>query len=295
MKNKILIGSILAVVIIVLSSFSSVVGKLASDNELVEFDVEFCGLGKKHTVQLTQQEADEVDQLFDNIEQRISKVETRAEAEVIFKEAVVDLDNYELLGGLSVRQAQNLVTGKYQKLPIYQEQAYISNENDYYNSNCLMIGDGKSDEMWYSLGMIYSIIASPLLALLDYIFDNMDDIPTPLEFILGSLIEGIYFSIIFISLLKPLHLFCNIGFGKEVRDPFGGSSRYYPAVGKITSIGLKGLKTYEGEFYGNLGGRINFALTNYYIGAKGFTGIKLGDRYFGYAVEVGLDREHPWY
>jgi len=37
MKKKILIGSIIAVVIILLSSFSSVVGKVSSDDELVEF------------------------------------------------------------------------------------------------------------------------------------------------------------------------------------------------------------------------------------------------------------------
>ncbi|MCK4347951.1 MAG: hypothetical protein KAW47_04975 [Thermoplasmatales archaeon] len=59
MRKKILICSIIAVAVIVLSSFSSVVGKVSSDEELVEFDVEFCGLGKKHTVKLTQEDADE--------------------------------------------------------------------------------------------------------------------------------------------------------------------------------------------------------------------------------------------
>ncbi len=83
MNKKILIGSIIAVAIIVLSSFSSVVAKVSVDNdELVELDVEFCGLNKKHTVKLTQQEADEVELLFDDIEQRLSEVETREEAEV---------------------------------------------------------------------------------------------------------------------------------------------------------------------------------------------------------------------
>ena len=61
MNKKILIGSIIAVVILVLVSFSNVVAKVLSDDELVEFDVEFSGLGKKHTVELTQQEADEVE------------------------------------------------------------------------------------------------------------------------------------------------------------------------------------------------------------------------------------------
>ena len=77
MKKKILIGSIIAVAIIVLASFSSAVSKVASNEELVELDVEFCGLGKKHTVQLTQQEADEVELLFDEIHERLNEVETR--------------------------------------------------------------------------------------------------------------------------------------------------------------------------------------------------------------------------
>jgi len=104
MKKKILIGSIIAVAIIVLASFSSVVGKVSSDDELVELDVEFCGLGKKHTVSLTQQEADEVEFLFDKIHEQLNEVETRDEAEVIFKDAIVELDEYGLLGDLSVKQ-----------------------------------------------------------------------------------------------------------------------------------------------------------------------------------------------
>ena len=67
MKKKIIIGSIIAVVLLTLVSFTSVVGKVSLNEELIEFDVEFCGLGKKHIVKLTQQEADEVELLFDEI------------------------------------------------------------------------------------------------------------------------------------------------------------------------------------------------------------------------------------
>ena len=145
MNKKILLGSIIAVAIIVLSSFSSAVGKVSSDDELVEFDVEFCGLGKKHSVKLTQQEADEVDLLFDDIEQQLSEVETRDEAEVIFKDAIVELDKYGLLGGLSVRQAQRLVTGgnrnpgvmKLQNR-IYTQYQETSDEDE--NVLCLIAG-----------------------------------------------------------------------------------------------------------------------------------------------------------
>jgi len=68
MKTRILIGCIIAVVVILLAPLSSVVAKSSVDNnELVEFDVEFYGLNKKHTVKLTQKEADEVELLIDEI------------------------------------------------------------------------------------------------------------------------------------------------------------------------------------------------------------------------------------
>jgi len=140
MKKKILIGSIIAVAIIILSSFSSVVGKVSSDNELVEFDVEFCGLGQKHTVKLTQQEAVEVELLFADIEKRLSEVETREEAEEIFKDAVVELDKYGLLGRMKIKQIQRLITRNYTPL----KDLYRKLLDD--NSNYLCLIAGKTND-----------------------------------------------------------------------------------------------------------------------------------------------------
>ncbi|UCD14586.1 MAG: hypothetical protein JSW60_03985, partial [Thermoplasmatales archaeon] len=82
--------------------------------EMIEFTTEVCGLnGGKQTVKLTQEEADEVGSLFDSIRERLNETETREETEEVFKEAVVELDKYGLLGGLSVKHAQRLVTGGY--------------------------------------------------------------------------------------------------------------------------------------------------------------------------------------
>jgi len=118
------------------------------EDDLVEFDVEFCGLGKKHTVKLTQQEADEVGLLFADIEQRVSEVETREEAEETFKEAVVELDKYGLLGGLSVRQAQRLVTGtndnnKFSGVSKLFDKSNSVNSNSNDNFLCLLLAKTK--------------------------------------------------------------------------------------------------------------------------------------------------------
>ena len=107
------------------------------DSDLVEFDVEFCGLGKKHTVQLTQEEADEVELLFDEIEQRLSEVETREETELIFKDAIVELNKYGLLGELSVRQAQQMAIQNHKQLKIINRILPDGNSNYL----CLIAGE----------------------------------------------------------------------------------------------------------------------------------------------------------
>jgi len=116
MNKKILIKKGLVVTVILLfiglafaPSINANVSKTSIDSELVEITTEICGLnGGKHTVSLSKEDADEVDRLFDSIKEKLDKVETREESEEIFKEAVVELDKYGLLGGLSVKQAQRI-------------------------------------------------------------------------------------------------------------------------------------------------------------------------------------------
>ena len=132
--------SIVVILLFIGIAFAPYINASVVKDDLVEFNVEFCGLDKKHTVKLTQQEADEVESLFDDIEQRLSEVESREEAEEIFKEAVVELDKYDLLGGLSVRQAQRLVTRKYNRL---QEANWILSDD---NSNYLCLIAGRTND-----------------------------------------------------------------------------------------------------------------------------------------------------
>jgi len=53
--------------------------------------------------------------LFDDIEQRLSKVETREETEEIFKEAVVELDRYGFHGNIGMEDTQSWVTDEFHK------------------------------------------------------------------------------------------------------------------------------------------------------------------------------------
>ena len=120
-QNPMRQGLAVAVILLFIGvAFAPSINSSIIKDELVEFDVEFCGLGKKHTVKLTKQEAEEVELLFDEIRTKLDNVESRDEAEIIFKEAVVELDKYGLLGGLSVKQIQKLILGNYQNLGIQE-------------------------------------------------------------------------------------------------------------------------------------------------------------------------------
>jgi len=298
MKKKILIGSILAVVIIVFASFTSVVGKVSTDDEtddeFVEFDVEFVGLGKKHTVQLTQQEADEVDLLFDDIEQRLSEVETREEAELIFKDAVVELDKYGLLGGLNIRQAQRLIVGnKIRQKLIDIGETKNNNLIDNTNLLCYIYGDLSNS---HSFGLIR------------YCFDIFDinyinDIPFQYLGIFLLLWFNYIAPIVF--KIKPINILSVVTVG-ETWSSLYHSDRFRPSEGTITSIGIMGNKKWDGD---NLRGCISDTRIGIYLGGPegevshfhpgmiGFMGLKYVTReypydrshYLGFALKVSIE------
>jgi len=250
MKKKILIGSIIAVALLTLVSFSSVVGKVSLNEELVDYNVEFSGLGKKHTVQLTQEEADEVELLFDDIEQQLSKVETREEAEEIFKEAVVELDKYGLLGGLSVRQAQRLVTRKTNRL---LEKDWILSDDSNNNYMCLLLA---KTILAGDYGVITGIAFFIWLILLIRWANGRK--PTPnLEIIQILLLEyGIYY--------KPIKFLNIVTIYPDIFNDVELLSLY--------TIGLNGIKTDKDGitvFIGFTGLKIHTNLENweaYYLG-----------------------------
>jgi len=130
-------------------AFAPSINANAGKEELVDFTTEVCGLnGGKQTVKLTQQQADEVEVLFDSIRKQLNATESREEAEEIFKDAVVALDKYGLLGGLSVKQAQRLLYDDLQNNKIIdsieKSVRNIQDNNDFTNSFCFIIAKVKN-------------------------------------------------------------------------------------------------------------------------------------------------------
>ena len=278
-------GLAVAVILLFIGvAFAPSINSSVVEDKLVEFDVELCGLGRKHTVSLTQQEADEVEMLFDDIEQRLSEVETRDEAEVIFKESIMELDEYGLLGGLSVKQAYRLVTGNHQNPRVLKiiermfNEEGISNNNNYF---CLVVGYGES----------YGLTFQRPIAIFLPLFLQL--IGTDVYY-LYYFIRGLFGLYGIINKFNPVSLFSVIGCGYI--DP--SNHNKIPAKGNITTIGALGLKKWETPIYGQF--PLQYAIQaykRYFLGIVGFSGIKIcniaGCNFLGGALAVNLGSEPP--
>lgn len=275
-NNPLKKGLAVAVILLFISiAFAPSVNANVVEDELVEFDVELSGLGKKHNVQLTQTQADEVELLFDDIEQRLSEVETREEAEEIFKDAVVELDKYGLLGGLSVRQAQSLVTGVYNNqgtsslFENFKNRHYHFDDDDMYEIDLLCLIAGHSN---------YTIFIGPAAALLGAIW-----------FWLGLLSYSFYF---LNNLLEPLMNFIvelvtaknkNIIPIAFVNCIVLGFYIFHMCYGWLFTAGLTGINSRNGYFSGYVW---------FFTGLK----IRMGELdffYLGFAPVVQLLRYYP--
>jgi hypothetical protein len=227
--------------------------KLKPEKITINFTVEVCGLnGEKQTVELSKEEAEEVEQLFNSIRERLNKTDTREEANEVFKEAVVELNKYGLFEGLNVNIVKKLVTGEYQNIRILKNFGRIiaGNQNNA-NSNFLCLTAGHATN---------SFIMGPLnfLSLLGLF------LPDPFHFLS------------FIFFFFPLNLFGFMVFGDY---SIGQHAVYYPAEGWIRTIGLNGLKKWDGKFYGQIK-KLDFGMGGEFLGGIGFTGLRINYGFF---------------
>jgi hypothetical protein len=283
---------------------------VSKESEQVEFTTEICGLnGGKQVVKLTQQQAIEVEELFDLIRERLNATESREEAEEIFKEAVVDLDKYGLLGGLSVKQAQRLVIGDYQNSKgeillqeIYNKKLIVDNK-----SNFLCLLSGESDLTTIigpiTLGILFNMIFlfSRYVAISNFLWNVSyllferfgaerlwEIITSPLGsigFISLMTRELFWLVTCYITNVFPFKIGSIITFGWPDINFVEPSGPPHPAEGELVTFGLAGKKVWNGEFFGDI---------FYYVGAIGFTGIKIIKElkdlsYIGSALWIKLD------
>jgi hypothetical protein len=245
----------------------SINANVSRDSELVEITTEICGLGGgKHTVKLTKDETEEVEQLIDDIKRRLDEVETREETVEIFKEAIEELDKYKLLGRMNINQVQKLITGQFQNMwkGEFLEKVNIDSSIKG-NFFCLLAGNTDFT--------IFNGILSTLFLALSFLFLGFE------VFILLWM-GSYYFSNFF-----PLSAGHTISLGVQ------GTQWTYPAEGWVFTTGLTGVKNWEG----NLIGDIRLGILDEFIGVTGFTGIKIKNLnsndvfYMGFALRAKIE------
>ena len=256
-------------------SINANIGKTSIESELVEITTEICGLnGGEHTVQLTNEEAEEVDRLFKNIRLRLNESTSRGEVEEIFKEAVVELDKYGLLGSLSVKQAQKLVTGRHQdsRAMKISERFFSRLQKNTSNYLCLIAGATNGTNFDSQLELFCGRISVLLSFVGPILFKNK--FPLYTFFILGYFLLDIFNSV------NPVTIASRINLGGEKGGGWHPEFVEFYAHGWVITMGLLGVHSCDGKMLGAIplygtGTIFEGYLYVFSPGVLGFTGLHI--------------------
>jgi len=292
MKKLLVVGVI--VLFLGLACAPSINANVSKESELVAVTTEICGLGGgKHTVQLTKEEGEEVELLFENMRQQLNESTSREEAKEIFNEAVVELDKYGLLGGLSITKTKKLLICTYNDLKLNEISNILFNKFQQNTSNfiCLIAGstngtnfDGQPELLCGRLSVLISFIG-PIL---------FNKFPLYLFFILGYFILNIFSSV------NPISFASRINLGGEKGGGYHPEFVEYFAHGWITTIGLLGKHRNSGKMLGAIplyktGTIFEGIMYIFNPGVVGFTGLHISTPtkskhfYLGSALWVNLE------
>jgi hypothetical protein len=286
--------------------------------DYVDIKIELCGLSgiKPYKIQITKEEAVLIENYFNLINEQFEKVNTREEAKAILNDVVIKLDEHRLLGGLSIKQAQKLVTGNYENSRVMKLLENQLNRNQRLNDNnsnylCLVAGRATYTSC---AGLIQTVLTA-FFGAISY-----------LAFFLYSIFPGapgfffILFSMLMVSsalnpipYINPFAIAYPLGFGLRLDYPLVDESpsgydlntnaQFFPSKGFINSYGQNGNIDWIGEFWGQgeyIPSLLNPLWGSSPIGITGFTGLKImlnpdnGDTFFfGSALKVQLGDEYP--
>jgi hypothetical protein len=149
---------------------------------------------------------------------------------------------------------------------------------------------------------ISSIFMKTLIRLMDIFNSGLLNDYLGLLFILyyGLLTAGSLYYFLFVQSV-PYNIVIGHSISYGCIDTWGGSSTFRPSQGWINTIGLKGVKKWDGTFYGQLSRYLQASFYGLYCGITGFTGIRttlsFGDNFstfiMGSALRVKLGPEIP--
>jgi len=247
------------------------------EDDLVDLEVGMCGFpGNKHTVQLTQNELYELDELFDSIGKRLNETKSTTEAKVIFYDAIEQLSKYGLLSGLSAKQVQDLF-----KIILSNQKKIDSDSLGIKeNSNCIIAGR-----------VTGAFFFSPAIKFLNNFLEENYDFFLFLIFLRPLLLMTFAFGYPII----PLRLGSTITLGGYTEWMMEWATHY--SNGWIVTAGENRTKKWVGDLLGDLDYiDMSFVGTNlFYVGVDGFFGLKIYNplngktSFMGYAKKVKIE------
>jgi hypothetical protein len=278
-RKELAVGIILLFIgVAITPSINFNVVKASNDNNLVEITTQVCGIQGfgNTTVKLTKQQYQNLRQYFVEFRSRLNQTTTRDEAAPLFKEAVVELNKYGLLPkGMSVEQAQKLTTRYGKSMDTVQRISSSLGPSGYSNLFCIIAGRAT-----------YCAAASPIITGLKFVFSYLFWVKY--YALIGTLWIYLYFLLELRNFICVFDLFSLLTFGGI--NIFGWT---FPAVGWIYTVGLQGIKNYNGSFFGKIQYPVKEIFGTLYTGAFGFTGFKImfpdhSSQFLGTALWVNI-------
>jgi hypothetical protein len=274
--------------------------KASNDNKFVEVATQACGIKGygDTTVKLTRQQYQNLKQYLVEFRVRLNQTTTREETVPLFNEAIVELNKYGLLPkGMSIAVGQKLVKGNFDEMIRRSFSKESSNTNQRIiqnNTNMFCFLAGKtSGTIFASISDLKRFITTvPLPFLIATFFSYLYKLhPSHVTELLEMIAVDLADFVGILSFLKAIELFGVIAFGFNFFNLFAMG-----ASGWVTSIGLNGRVKWNDYFIGTILGEEPILPLWFYIGAVGFTGIKIyfinpPDFYsifFGSALEIKL-------
>ena len=209
-------------------------------DDFVELDVEFCGLNKKHLVQMNKREYNEVKLILTDFDNKISNAKSSEDGLDLIKNVLIELKPYNLFGNVELETIEDLIFGNY---IISQFGEKIDRFTDYgTNLLCLIAGN------------VHGVFIDGLSWLLILFIDGFSGIFYPPIWL--ALIQLLLF-ISPIPNINPIPIATTVLVGED---------------SKIYSLGLLGLQFYDNIYNGIISGfsgiKISFPLSNrhYMIG-----------------------------
>ena len=281
---------------------SSTIADITAENNLVTIATRTCGLTRDttHTIQLTKQQARELQSVFDHLRDRLSTAESSEETQRIFNDTIIQLDRYNLLPeAMSVEQAQRLVSYRQRTIPLLQRLTQNiltqTSEGTIQNSFCSIAGNTTNTH--------FAKLAKRTALRLYYIIDfNTGNAP------LNKMATALF--VVFNEIAKinqkilrqnGSHLGVCIYFGNYHYAPY--PDWLSPAQGWILTDGCNGKQNITGSFWGQImtGGwqpQVDWYMNYTWRGCLGFTGLiyytGADNAYFlGSALSVNVGQNRP--